>query len=66
MTQEILAAIVYSQYDAVEASERLGTIPFAEALLLNHKGMPSERSVIIYELANGREKQGKNAIHPHR
>jgi hypothetical protein len=43
-----------------------GTISFAEALPLDHKGTPSERSLIIYESANGGGKQGKNAIYPHR
>jgi hypothetical protein len=43
----------------------LGTISFAEALP-SDKGTPSERSVIIYESANGGGKQAKNAIHPHR
>jgi hypothetical protein len=43
-----------------------GTIAFAEALPSDHKGTPSERSVILCESTNGGRKPGKNAIHPHR
>jgi hypothetical protein len=48
-----------------EQRRMLGTISFAEALPLDHKGTPSERTVIIYESANGGGNRA-NAIHPHR